>query len=245
MYQRWGLKLVAVAMLAMTIFLLVKMKEVNTQDAEVILPQSEEPVSMDAVPGGRDLCIVIDAGHGGRDGGKVGSNGVLEKDINLQMAYILRDYLEAAGYTVVMTRETDAGLYDEDAPNRKMQDLQRRVELIADVAPDMVISIHQNSYTDESVRGAQVFYYAENPEGELLAECIQLRLNEASGGENPRQTKGNTDYYLLKKTEALTVIVECGFLSCYEEAELLANPEYQDKMMQAVMEGVEDYFTRN
>lgn len=186
-------------------------------------------------------CIVLDVGHGGFDSGKIGVNGELEKDINLQIALKLKKVLEDNGISVVMTREDDQGLYDENASNKKAQDLQRRCDMINDEKPLMTISIHQNSYTSPEIRGAQVFYYTTSSESQKLAETIQKTLIEQVDPENHREAKANDSYYLLKKTDSVIVIVECGFLSNPQEAEKLADEEYQQKMADAICMGVSQY----
>lgn len=183
-------------------------------------------------------CVVIDAGHGGIDPGKVGINGALEKDINLQIALQVKEFLEANDIRVVMTRETDDGLYDADASNKKVQDMKRRVALIEEEAPVLTVSIHQNSYPEEYVHGAQVFYYNGSTGGQKLAEEIQAQLVEKADPENKRQVKANDSYYLLKKTGVPIVIVECGFLSNQEEAEKLCTEEYQEKLAWAIHMGI-------
>ncbi|MCI9438002.1 MAG: N-acetylmuramoyl-L-alanine amidase [Lachnospiraceae bacterium] len=154
------------------------------------------------------LRVVIDAGHGGDDPGKVGINGVNEKDVNLQIAQQVKKFLEANDVEVIMTRESDAGLYDADASNKKVQDMKRRIALIGEAEPALTVSIHQNSYPEEYVHGAQVFYYTGSTQGQLLAESIQGQLVERVDAENKRQIKANDSYYLLKKTEVPIVIVE-------------------------------------
>lgn len=186
-------------------------------------------------------CVVIDAGHGGIDPGKVGINGALEKDINLQIAEQVKEFLEANDVRVVMTRETDDGLYDADASNKKVQDMKRRVAMIEEETPVLTVSIHQNSYPEEYVHGAQVFYYGGSAEGQKLAEGIQEQLVEKVDPENKRQVKANDSYYLLKKTGTPIVIVECGFLSNSAEAEKLCTEEYQEKVAWAVHMGIVQY----
>ncbi len=190
----------------------------------------------------KDLpVVVIDAGHGGIDPGKVGINGALEKDINLQIAGILKMFLEANDIKVVMTRESDAGLYDAEASNKKVQDMKRRIALIEESEPLLVVSVHQNSYQEEYVSGAQVFYYTGSREGQDLAEKIQSRLIAGLDAENHRQVKANDSYYLLKKTARPIVIVECGFLSNSAEAEKLVTPRYQEKVAWEIHMGVLQY----
>ncbi|NCB93462.1 MAG: N-acetylmuramoyl-L-alanine amidase [Clostridia bacterium] len=188
-----------------------------------------------------DYIVVVDSGHGGQDPGKIGIHGELEKDINLQIALRLKKHLEKENVEVVMTREKDQDLADDNAQNRKVQDMKRRCEMIHEIQPDCVISIHQNSYPDESVKGAQVFYYQDSVEGERMAKIIQEKLIDKLDRENHRQAKGNGSYFLLKKTDASLVIVECGFLSNSEEALLLKDEEYQEKVAEAVCEGTVEY----
>lgn len=188
----------------------------------------------------KEICIVIDAGHGGADPGKVGINGQLEKEINLQIAMLLKKFLETEGIEVVMTRQQDEGLYDENASNKKVQDMKRRLEVIEKADPMLVISIHQNSYHEEYVKGAQVFYYQSGEESKMLARIIQEEMRKLDT-ENKRMAKGNDSYYLLKKTAKPIVIVECGFLSNREEAEKLSQPLYQEKMAWNIYMGVMKY----
>ncbi|MCM1026868.1 MAG: N-acetylmuramoyl-L-alanine amidase [Roseburia sp.] len=186
-------------------------------------------------------CVVIDAGHGGNDPGKIGINGAEEKDLNLQIAEKVKKYLEASDVRVVMTRESDEGLYDADASNKKVQDMKRRIERIDEVSPDVTVSIHQNSYPEEYVHGAQVFYYTGSRQGQELAEAIQRQLVGKVDPENKRQVRDNDSYYLLKRTGVPIVIVECGFLSNAEEAEKLCDEEYQDYVAWAIHMGILQY----
>lgn len=191
------------------------------------------------------VCIVLDAGHGGFDPGKVGVSGQKEADINLSIALKVRDYLEANDVNVVMTRETAQGLYDENSENKKVQDMKRRIAIIEEADPLVCVSIHQNSYTQEYVKGAQVFYYEESKEGKRLSELLQESLRKRLNPDNHRAIKANDSYYLLKKSTVPTVIVECGFLSNYAEAALLENEEYQDKVAWAIHMGIMQYIREN
>jgi len=186
-------------------------------------------------------CVVIDAGHGGSDPGKVGINNALEKDINLQIAQKIKVYLEASGINVIMTRETGEGLYDTNASNKKVQDMKRRIAMIEEASPLVTVSIHQNSYPEEYVHGAQVFYYDTSMEGKELAELLQTQLVRQVDPDNTRQIKANDSYYLLKKTKTPIVIVECGFLSNQEEASKLCEEEYQDRLAWAIHMGIIQY----
>ncbi len=190
-------------------------------------------------------CIVLDAGHGGFDPGKVGVTGQKEAEINLAIALRVQKYLEANGVRVVMTRETAEGLYDEGENNKKVQDMKRRIAIMEEAAPLATISIHQNSYPEEYVNGAQVFYHDESREGAELAALLQESLRANLNPRNHRQIKANDSYYLLKKTAVPTVIVECGFLSNYKEAGLLETEEYQDKVAWAIHMGILQFINKN
>lgn len=191
-----------------------------------------------------ELCIVIDAGHGGSDPGKVGINDALEKDINLALALKLKDLLEQKEIKVVLTRDSDIGLYDENANNKKVDDMQKRCKIIADTQPVFTVSLHQNSYTSPEIKGAQVFYYGQSQKGKELAEILQENLISYVDSSNTRTAKANESYYLLKKTPTPTVIVECGFLSNPEEADLLLNSDYQDTLANAICMGITAYLEK-
>lgn len=180
------------------------------------------------------FCVVIDAGHGGADPGKVGVDGSLEKDINLAIAKKLQTFLAMEDVETVLTRDSDAGLYDENASNKKVQDMKNRVSIIEEKQPQLTISIHQNSYHEEYVHGAQAFYYDGSEESKALAEKIQQVMTSELDKDNTRQAKSNNSYYLLKKTSTPIVIVECGFLSNYEEAQKLSTEYYQEKVAWAI-----------
>lgn len=179
-------------------------------------------------------CVVIDAGHGGKDPGKVGIDGSLEKDINLQIALKLQKFLEMQDVETILTRDSDVGLYDENTSNKKVQDMKNRVALIEEKNPALTVSIHQNSYHEEYVHGAQVFYYAGSDKSKELAQRIQQVMALELDRDNARQAKANDSYYLLKKTSSPIVIVECGFLSNYEEAQKLSSDLYQEKVAWAI-----------
>ncbi len=208
--------------LGMTLILLVGIILLSRKLSQIVTSQDVKYTKQ---------TIVIDPGHGGEDPGKVGVNGALEKDINLQIAQKLKVKLEANGIEVKMTRE------DDFVPSKKKEDMQSRVEVIEKVSPALVVSIHQNSYSDEEVRGAQVFYYTKSEEGKEAAQIVQNSLLEFDP-ENTREIKGNEDYYLLKKTSVPIIIVECGFLSNPEEADFLILNEYQEEIATSICTGI-------
>lgn len=185
--------------------------------------------------------VAIDIGHGGNDPGKVGVDGSLEKDINLQIAKRLKAYLESSDVEVVMTRDDDTGLYNASDSNKKMADMRKRCEIINEATPDLVISIHQNSYHQEAISGGQVFYYKSSEKGKQLAEIIQKRFDYVLGEDNRRAAKANDNYYLLLHVKQPIVIVECGFLSNWNEAAKLNSEEYQDKLAWTIHMGVMEF----
>lgn len=191
--------------------------------------------------GNRKPIVVIDAGHGGNDPGKVGVDGALEKDINLAIAKKLKEYLEASDVEVIMTRSADKGLYKDSENRKKMADMKKRCEIIGKAEPDVVISIHQNSYHQEEINGGQVFYYKNSQKGEALAEILQKRFDYVLGDKNRRVAKANDNYYLLLHVKCPIVIVECGFLSNWNESALLGDTEYQNKMAWTLHMGVMEY----
>ena len=185
--------------------------------------------------------VVVDAGHGGEDPGKVGADGELEKDINLKIAKKVKKRLEEKGISVIMTRERDEMLNGKSVDNKKREDMEERVRLINEAVPHLAVSIHQNSYEDSNVSGPQVFYYSESLEGEKMAVKIQNELHKINENKK-RQAKANDSYYLLRRTEVPTVIVECGFLSNREEAMLLVSEDYQNEIANAIVRGIESCF---
>ncbi len=185
--------------------------------------------------------VVLDSGHGGFDPGKIGINGSLEKDINLEIARKLKSYLEASGITVVMTRDEDTGLYNQRDSNKKAADMKNRCNLINEANPALTVSIHQNSYHEEAIKGGQVFYYKNSAEGKKLAEILQKRFDYVLGENNTRSAKANTNYYLLLHVRSPIVIVECGFLSNFAEADNLTSEDYQDRLAWTIHMGIMEY----
>lgn len=189
----------------------------------------------------KKYVVAIDSGHGGNDPGKIGVDGTLEKDINLQIAKRLKQYLEASDVQVIMTRDSDTGLYSENDSHKKIADMRARCQLINDASPDIVISIHQNSYHEEAINGGQVFYYKGSENGKYLAEILQKRFDFVLGENNRRKAKANDNYYLLLHIRQPIVIVECGFLSNWQESALLVSEDYQDRLAWTLHMGIMEY----
>lgn len=193
------------------------------------------------VPKENKQCIVIDVGHGGFDPGKVGVTGCLEKDINLQIARKLKVFLEMEGVEVILTRNEDTGLYVESDTNKKTTDMKNRVRFVEEYEPQVMVSIHQNSYSDESIKGAQTFYYTGSTQSKVLAQYLQASLVNTLDKENHRKEKSNDSYYILKNTSCPSVIVECGFLSNWDECQKLESDYYQEKVAWAIYMGIIQY----
>jgi len=192
--------------------------------------------------------VILDAGHGGSDPGKIGLNNLLEKDINLAITEKVKKCLEKEKITAELTRKEDKGLGTTGDGSKKTEDMQARVKMINETKPVLTeqirkyepvlsVSIHQNSYEDPEIHGAQVFYYSHSREGEAVAKILQESLQEIDP-ENHRQAKANETYYLLRRTKVPTVIVECGFLTNPKEAEKLSGEEYQEQVAEAVAKGI-------
>lgn len=188
--------------------------------------------------------IIIDPGHGGRDPGKVGTTGTLEKDINLKIALYLKTILESQDMKIILTRTEDKDLA-VSATNFKISDMKERVKLIEKSNADLVISIHQNSYIDPTVYGAQCFYHTNSQEGKKLASILQDQIITSTKQTKIREIKENNDYYLLKHSPLPTVIAECGFLSNPEEEQLLSTEKYQRQIAWAIHLGILQYINNN
>lgn len=195
-----------------------------------------EVVTTFAMPTNKKI-VVIDAGHGGWDPGKVSRTGVEEKDINLLIAEKLQILLEQSGAYVIVTRDDDVALAAD-----KRDDLYNRRSIADKSKADIFISIHQNSYPAESVRGAQAFYYGDSEHGTKLAAEIQKQISTYLEPKNKRPSQANTNYYVLKKTLAPSVLVECGFLSNYSDTKKLTTDEYQERVAWTIYMGIVNYF---
>lgn len=190
------------------------------------------------------LRIVVDAGHGGIDGGVVGKmTGVKESGLNLSISYKLKTELEEMGFLVTLTRKTEAGLYGTTAKGFKKRDMQKRKEIIDECAPAMVISIHQNFYPSKNTRGAQVFYSKKNAGSQKLALGFQGRLNALYAEEGVRgRNAASGEFFMLECASCPSVIVECGFLSNAKDEALLAEEGWQKRLCQSLAAGVLAYF---
>lgn len=184
--------------------------------------------------------IIVDPGHGGFDPGKPGITGLDEKHLNLKIALMLRNYLERAGAMVIMTRTSDDDVDGMDGVKHKSKDMKERKKLSEE--GEILVSIHQNSFTQSSVKGAQTFFNGKSEEGKALAKSIQAQIKEGVDSSNRRVAKSNTNYYVLKATQIPAVIVECGFLTNPEEEKKLNQEEYQDLIARNIYLGIIRYY---
>lgn len=224
--------------LALTAALIFLITSVSDSKTEKAIPTSA------AIP----RTVIIDAGHGGEDGGAVGVNGTLEKDVNLDISKTLADMLRLFGYNVIMTRTEDILLYDRNADykgHKKSLDLRARLE-IAQKYPDApFVSIHMNSFGSPKYSGLQV-YYSKNAGGSRdLAECIQSEVKNALQAGNDRKIKpAGSSIYLLDRAPGVAVLAECGFLSNADECSLLSESDYRKKLSFVLSRAVVKYFDR-
>lgn len=184
--------------------------------------------------------VVIDAGHGGIDGGCTGVNtGISESELNLTYANLLKSSLERSGMQVIMTRKDMNGLYDEGSSSLKKSDMNKRREIIEQVNPDLVVSIHMNSFSSPSSKGAQVFYDIDNAASKYLSTCIQDQFVEYL--PYAKKTSKAGDFYMVNCTNIASVLVECGYLSSPVEEKLLISKDYQALLIKCITYGIIEY----
>lgn len=187
------------------------------------------------------LCVVLDAGHGGIDGGCQGVNTkVYERDITLNISKKLQTFLVSAGAKVVQTRTTNEGLYGAFASGFKMRDLNARKEIIKKSEPNLVVSIHLNSFADKSASGALVYYKKDDQKSKLFADKMQQLFYKNLNAKKTESTMG--DFFILNCTSYSGVLCECGFLSNPEEEKLLITDEYQQKVAYQIFCGIMAFF---
>ncbi len=208
-----------------------------------VLNNNEEPITgaMSIPVSGK--TIVIDAGHGGFDAG-ASANGLEEKNINLSVAKYLEEYISQGGGIAVMTRDEDRSTADVDTDGKsaKKSDLENRKKLVETAEADVFVSVHMNKFPQEQYRGAQVFYSPQPQESKQLGEEIQASLKEILNDGNERQAKKAEGIFILKNTLVPSVIVECGFLSNPQEAALLKEESYRQKLAWGIYVGIVKFF---
>lgn len=207
----------------------------------------------DAVPSDSNTAVysgytvVIDAGHGGEDGGAVGADGTYEKDINLKIAFLLRDMLESNGIKTVMTRETDILLYDRTVNfkgRKKVLDLAARLKIGKETENSIFVSIHMNAFPQTQYSGLQVWYSKNDERSADIAELIQKNVAESLQPDNTRKTKAaSSNIFLLDRAEYPAVLIECGFLSNTSECALLNTEEYRQKLAFTIFMSLSEFIS--
>ncbi len=186
--------------------------------------------------------VILDAGHGGEDGGASSADGLLEKDLNLALALTMRDILVANGVNVILTRDTDTLLYDRNVDfhgRKKMLDMSARLKIAADAPDALFVSLHMNTYPHPSCQGVQVWYSENNDASFEIAKTIHSTTQELLQPENDRPVKrSGSSIYLLHHLECPAVLVECGFLSSPEEAALLGSESYRQQLALTLCMGI-------
>lgn len=195
-----------------------------------------------------ETTIIIDAGHGGFDGGTSGVDGAVEKDINLSVAKKVKSQLELMGINCIMTRTEDVTTADDNlktTKEKKTSDIKNRLKLVNDTPNSVLLSIHQNFYTTEKYSGLQVFYSGNNEQSEQLASLLQTNTHDFLQPDNTRQIKkAESNLYLLYKATAPSVLVECGFMSNTEENKKLQDDAYQTKLAYIIALSVNQYINQ-
>lgn len=189
--------------------------------------------------------VIIDAGHGGVDGGTSSDDGTLEKDLNLQIATKVNDFLCSMGVNTVMTRTRDISVHDESAKTireKKVSDIKNRLAIMNKTENSVFISIHQNHFSQEKYHGTQIFYSKNNPDSISLADCVRQSVISVLQPDNSREIKQcGSEIYLLYHAEIPSIMVECGFLSNHDETEKLKDEEYQKQLAFLISLGILDF----
>ena len=227
----------------MSVVLLIAVTSIACNMDRVIEKESESETVTVKEKNGK--VVVIDPGHGGADPGKVGINGAKEKDVNLAIAKALRNVLEEKGFEVAMTRTEDVVL-GNSSKFSKIGDLNGRCQIVNEEHAKnnecIMISLHQNSFTQETVHGAQSFYYQRSEKSKALGEAVQEELNKEINTEKEKKAKPNDSYYILINSNCPGIIIECGFLSNHTEAGKLIDENYQKQLAEILCKGIMKYF---
>ena len=228
-----------------SIFLIIRISKKGNGDgvAPDTSPQTKKSKYADAP------TVIIDAGHGGEDGGAVGVDGVYEKDLNLAIALELEEMLRTAGISTRLTRDTDILLYDRNSDymgQKKAQDMAARVAIAEEYEDAVFISIHMNTFTQAKYSGLQVYYSENSPKSAELAETVQTLVAQSLQPNNTRKIKpSGTNIYLLEKITHPAILIECGFISNPEECALLGTAEYRHRLCMTIFSAVVGYFDNN
>jgi len=220
-HMKYFMVLLVVAVIFIGIMGSVRMNEIR------------EVTAMETAP----ITVVVDAGHGGMDGGATAPSGVLESKLNLEIAQRVNDFLVLCGFQTTMIRDTDVSIHDDSATTisqKKVSDLKNRVKIVNETPNAVLISIHQNMFPEEKYSGAQVFH-TKTEDGAQWAKIAQQALIGVVDPNNHREAKQSSKVYLMENIQCDGILVECGFLSNKRESAMLQEPSYQKKIAVAVV----------
>ena len=205
------------------------------------------PVTEASVNVRKNIVVIIDAGHGGIDGGTSAADGTSEKEINLKIALKVNDFLKSMGVRTVLTRDRDISIHSKNAVTireKKISDIKNRLSIVESNENSVLLSIHQNHFSQSKYSGAQVFYSKNNPDSKIIADIIQRNIIDYIQPDNSRETKqSGSDIYLLHNVSAPAVMVECGFLSNPDESEKLQNENYQQNIAFVISLSILEYIS--
>ena len=236
-YLVFALLFSVILLVTMSLIMSIKLGEDTTECADTASLNENECIT-----------VVIDAGHGGEDGGAIGTNGALEKDINLDISFKLCDMLRASGVEVIMTRSEDILLYDRNTDykgRKKILDMAERLKIVKSQKNAIFVSIHMNSFPQSKYRGLQVYYSGNSERSLVLANAIQESVATELQKENTRKVKPSSNIFLLERIEVPAVLIECGFLSNAEECALLCDDEYRKELALCVYRGIFEFISED
>ena len=223
------------------VFLLIRLSNANGSGGQTNTETPPQTGKYDSYP-----IVIIDAGHGGEDGGAVGVDGTLEKDVNLAIALELEEMLRSEGIKTRLTRDSDILLYDRNSDyhgHKKSQDMAARLSIAQEYKDAVFISIHLNSFSQSKYRGLQVYYSPNSPLSQKLAQIVQQTVCASLQPTNNRKIKASdSNIYLLDKIQHPAILIECGFLSNPEECSLLSDPDYRTKLCLCIFSSIVEYF---
>lgn len=223
----------------LSLFSLFALRSKHAPSKETTPPETTEPRFAGAP------TVIIDAGHGGEDGGAIGANGVYEKDLNLAIALELEQMLSSAGIKARLTRDTDTLLYDRASDyhgHKKAQDAAARVAIAREYEDAVFISIHMNSFSQSKYKGLQVYYSVSSPLSATLAQCVQSTVAKSLQPQNTRKIKPSSgDIFVLDNVGHPAILIECGFLTNPEECELLCTQEYRSRLCATLYFALTEY----
>ena len=230
-FIRWYILIYFVVLICALVFIYISNKTITA--------------NVESETGQGRTCIIIDAGHGGIDGGATSCTGALESHINLEISMRLNDLMHLLGYETYMIRSTDISVYTtgDTIAQKKVSDLKERVRIIEETNNALLLSIHQNHFSDSRYRGAQVFY-GNTTGSDSLAKDLQSAFVSSINPGSRRLAKRSSNIYLMDHITCTGLLIECGFLSNPDEEALLKTPSYQQNICCVIASTVSLYLDR-